>query len=87
MANLNLQQERLILDLMEMQAMLDQECTEEEKKIISMLADGLSLVQIAQMIGKSVQGTKNVTMRLRDRLGADTSAQLVGMAMRRGIIS
>lgn len=50
------------------------------------IASGKSYVQIAASLGISVSVVKNYSARLRDRLGAATSAEAVAIASRSGLI-
>lgn len=56
-------------------------------EILQHLADGLSLIEIADKMGRSHDSLKQESYRIREQLGADTNCQAVAMALRRRLIN
>ena len=57
---------------------------EMQRRMLQMLAEGMSQKQIAHALGKNVQTTRVHFARLRTRLGAETLYQLMATAVEKG---
>jgi DNA-binding NarL/FixJ family response regulator len=58
--------------------------TDEQRRRLQMLAEGMSQKQIAHALGQNVGTTRAYFTRLRARLGMDTLYQLMATAVERG---
>ncbi|MFO7277260.1 MAG: response regulator transcription factor [Pseudomonadota bacterium] len=57
-----------------------------EFEVLKLLAQGLTLAQIAEQLGVAVKTVANHQSAIKQKLGADTGRELVRQAMRLGII-
>jgi len=55
-------------------------------EVLKLLAQGLTLAQIAEQLGVAVKTVANHQSAIKQKLGADTGRELVRQAMRLGII-
>jgi DNA-binding CsgD family transcriptional regulator len=60
--------------------------TPREREVLDLIADGLSNKLIADRLGISEHTAKFHVRSLMDKLGADTRADLVARAARRGLL-
>lgn len=67
-------------------ASLIEHLTPREREVLELIAEGLSNRAIAERLGNSENTVKFHVSSLLGKLGAVTRAELVGIAMRRGLI-
>lgn len=60
--------------------------TEREREVITHFASGKSYTRIAEMLGVSMVTVRNTIYRVRDKLGIDSSQEIVVWAVRNGLL-
>lgn len=71
-------EQRLLMEL------LKKSPTDEQRRMLQMLADGMSQKQVAHALGENVRTTRVQFMRMRNRLGMDSLYQLMAIAVEKG---
>lgn len=65
---------------------MKQEPTPYQKRILAMLADGLTAWQISAQLGRTERGVETCIARIRNRIGAVNRCHMVAVAIREGWI-
>jgi len=71
-------EQRLLIETLKMTP------TQEQRRMLQMLAEGMSQKQIAHALGANARTTRVLFMRMRDRLGMHTLYQLMATAVEKG---
>ena len=59
--------------------------TQRDMEILRLLADGKSLAQIAEALGVAYKTVANTLSRIKDKLGVSHTADLIRIAIGRGL--
>lgn len=78
--------EELVFLSIKLQAHPLSELSTRELEVLRLLAKGCSLLTIANIIGVSQKTAANSSSRIKTKLGAHTTADLIGIAFRSGLV-
>jgi len=63
------------------------ELSAREKEVLKLIAEGMTNRQAAEAIGVGVKSVETYRLRIRQKLGLSTRAELVRFALRAGLLS